>query len=359
MIVHTFFAELRGNWLNMVEPFVPAIKVGGTPAELVHENEKLGFKLLHYIPQGASDGEKMIIIPHIINRPYLLDIQPEFSIVKRFCEGGFDVFMIDWGYSGAQHPEISFRDYSIYVNEATARMSAKKVSVLGYCTGGIIGLIFASLYPDRIGRVVLLATPVDFSMLEDPRIFLARAIDLSTLGCVMGNIPGELINLFGSALLAWHLPLFSLKPEFVAEYLGRQYQSESWRLTRWLWDAPAVPTRAYFEFVDGCYRHNQLIKGEFRIGSELVKLNRIKCPLLNIAARYDHLVPVESAAALKRVYSGRAYRQIIFPSSHLGLSVGWKAHKDLWPQITGWVKSGKQQDLLEKKTSLKTLSSNR
>lgn len=338
MTRHASFAETRGVWFDLAESVIPALRVGGTPAQVVHQHEVLGFKLLNYSP-SKKRRRKMLIVPHIINRPYILDLHPDVSVVRRFCEAGFDVYMIDWGYPGPEHATISFRDYSNYVNEAVNYMSTNKVRILGYCTGGIIGLIFASLHPDRVSHLVLLATPVDFSMSEDPRISLVRTSDLRIFAAISGNIPGEFINSFGSYLLALYIPVFSKNEEFQMELSDRMYSSETWRVARWLWDAPEVPSQAYSEFINGCYRQNLFIKGEFRVGPEAISLNKVICPLLNIAARFDHLIPVESVTALQQVYSGSSYRQIVFPSSHIGMSVSQKAHKELWPVVSKWLKT--------------------
>jgi polyhydroxyalkanoate synthase len=58
-----------------------------------------------------------------------------------------------------------------------------------------------------------------------------------------------------------------------------------------------------------------------KIDSKIVDLRKIRCPLLNILAQYDHLVPLSSGKALKDVYSGMSYEEIVFPSSHICLSV--------------------------------------
>lgn len=322
----------------MVEPFLPAMDVGSTPKEIVYKKNVFGFKLLHYRTNVGPHNKKLLIIPHIVNRPYILDLHHGVSVVERFCEDGFDVFMIDWGYSGSRHSEISFRDYVDFVEVAVDTISTGSVGLLGYCTGGIIGLCYTALHSDEVENLILLATPVDYSMLEDPRIFAVRAFDWIPLKEIFENVPGELVNLFGSGLLTLYFPMFSTNVEFLAEYIDPQYAAQVWRVWRWLCDAPALPGRAYSELINGCYLKNQLMKNEFRIGPAQVILNNIKCRLMNIAARYDHLIPEASVTALKRVYSGDEYRQIIFSSSHVGLSIGSRAHKELWPLVSGWAK---------------------
>jgi len=74
-----------------------------------------------------------------------------------------------------------------------------------------------------------------------------------------------------------------------------------------------------------------------RIDSQIIDLRTIRCPLLNILAKYDQLVPLSSGKALKDVYSGKIYEEIVFPTSHIGLSVGREVHLNLWPKVCEWV----------------------
>jgi hypothetical protein len=81
-----------------------------------------------------------------------------------------------------------------------------------------------------------------------------------------------------------------------------------------------------------------LINNKMRINSQTIDLRKIRCPLLNILAKYDHIVPLAAGKALKDVYSGKSYEEIVFPSSHIGLSVSKEANLNLWPKVCEWVK---------------------
>ncbi|MEN6623150.1 MAG: alpha/beta fold hydrolase [Smithella sp.] len=208
--------------------------------------------------------------------------------------------------------------------------------MFGYCTGGIIALMFTSFYPGLVNSLSLLATPVDFSK-PDMRILLVKYFDVEFFRRLFKNIPGEFINAIGAVLLNYHIPRFSLQREFVREMMSREVIMDYWRRLRWLVETPAVPGKAYEEFIQGCYRENALIKNTFRIDGHQVDLSRIDVPVLNIMAQYDHIVPVDSVKALQEAVSSTHYEEILFPSSHVGLSVSKKAHDELWPRVTEWI----------------------
>lgn len=332
---------IRGQLFNLGEILFPAIAVARTPSRLVHRDTNTGFSLIHYEMEGRKPTTgRILFVPHIVNRPYLLDLNDDVSVVRRFFDSGFDVYSIDWGYPMAEQESVSLLDYTRYVGRSLEIISGQeKTSILGYCTGGIITLIYASLHPDNVKNIILLATPVDFSRRYDPRIFWVNSIDPHMVTLLTGNVPGELFNSFGYYLLAWYLPLFSTSREFVDEFLTWESWRDGLRKFRWQMDAPPVPAKAYREFIEGCYQKNLLIKNKLELNGSRVDLTNIACPLLNILARYDHLVPAESATAIKRVYAGKDYSEIIFRSSHIGLSVSIKAHKELWSKVCDWLKA--------------------
>ena len=154
----------------------------------------------------------------IVLRPYILDLNDDVSVVRTFCES-FDVYMVDWGDPTIEDKKISFSDYIQYVDRAVDQIS-DDISILGYCVGGIISLMYASLYPEKVKNLIFLATPIDFSMRYDPRISLGRMVDVVTdrrllmtrkIADFFGNIPGEFMTFFGRNLFAAYLPFFSMR----------------------------------------------------------------------------------------------------------------------------------------------------
>ena len=330
--------RMRNEFFNAMECVYPPIGVGKTPHELLNEDKKLNFKLFRY---GKDKGKILLIVPHIINRPYILDLDDDVSVVRKFCENGFSVYMFDWGYPSIEQRGISFSDYVHYLDKAVdsicREQGTKRVSVLGYCTGGIISLIYASLFPEKVEKLILLATPVDFSRRHDPRILWGVLFDVRGVVSFFGNVPGELILLFGRNLFMYYFPFFSMSAEFNKEFLTFESWRNSMRMNRWFIDTPMIPGSAYIQFIEDCYQRNLLIKNKMRIDSRVIDLRKIRCPLLNILAEYDHIVPLSSGKALKDVYAGKSYEEIVFPSSHTGLSVSRDAHLNLWPKVCEWL----------------------
>ncbi|MGD9217394.1 MAG: hypothetical protein PVJ84_21460, partial [Desulfobacteraceae bacterium] len=236
------------------------------------------------------------------------------------------------------HHSISFDDYAGYVDLATGLMATDTPFVLGYCTGGIIALIWASRFPQKPRALMLMATPVDFADRRDPRLIWGKLFNARQVGEHFGNIPGELIDFIGLQLFCLYLPKFAMEPEFCEEFWNWDAFKNQWRRWRWVMDAQAIPETAYRQFIEDCYCKNLLIQNRMEVNGEKVDLTRLSMPLLNLYARFDHIVPPESVRALSGVYSGKDYHEIDFPSSHVGLAASRKAKNHLWPRVAAWLR---------------------
>lgn len=333
--------KTRGDLFSYFARYFADLKVAPTPAEHIHEDMHTGFQLLRYNcrTETTTGQMKLLLVPHIINRPYILDLSEDVSVVQFFSRQGIEVFMIDWGYPEPRHQEISFSHYAEYVNLAIGLMETEAPFVLGYCTGGIIALIWASLFPIKPKGLMLMATPVDFADWHDPRLIWGKLFNVRQVARHYGNIPGELIDFIGLQLFSLYLPQFAMEPEFWEEFWNRDAFKNHWRRWRWVMDAQAIPRAAYTQFIEDCYRKNLLIQNRMIVNGRKVDLTKLSVPVLNLYDRYDHIVPPESVRALGRIYTGKDYQEIDFPSSHVGLAASRKAQTHLWPQVADWLKN--------------------
>jgi len=337
MIYNTdIFVDLsrsRNDFFDLLSLFSPIFSVGVTPSVCLDIDEKTGFRLVNY----TAGKDDILIVPSIVNRSYILDLNKDVSVVQQFCrsrKSRFGVYMVEWEYF--HNIDLSLSDYINYMDASIDKIPSKKVSILGYCLGGILSLIYAFLHPDKVKKLILLATPIDFSMWYDPRIFLCKMINPEFIKIFPKTVPGSLPNVYGIYFLSVYLPLFMMNMGFVEEFFEYEYQRDFFRRIRWLIDSQPIPRRIYESIIIDLYQKNNLIDGKMETNGTRIDLGKIKIPLLNIIAQYDHLIPYESSNALKKVYLGK-YDEVVFPSSHVGLSVSRKAHARLWPRVSDWL----------------------
>ena len=91
------------------------------------------------------------------------------------------------------------------------------------------------------------------------------------------------------------------------------------------------------EFVKHCMQENRLIEGRLQIGGRRVDLKNITCPVLNLTAQHDHLVPCGQSLPFNDAVGSTDRRAITFPAGHIGMAVGSKAQRELWPTVCDWL----------------------
>jgi polyhydroxyalkanoate synthase len=314
------------------------VDVWQTPFDEIHQ--KGIFRLIHYHPKV----EKTCLIPVLvvyafINRPYILDLQPERSIIGKFLDRGLDVYMIDWGYPKRGDKYLTLEDYIEYIDKAVGIMSQRtgneKITLHGYCLGGTLSLIYSALYPEKVKNLVLQATPIDFDV-QGTINFWVKSLDADKVVDAMGNVPGEFLN-YGF-LLANPIGLtFGKYANLLKEAIDEEFLKMFLRMEKWIFDSPDVPGETFRQYIKEWYQQNLLIKNEFILAGKKVDLRKITMPTVLLTADYDHIAPPESTKPLLDVISSTDKTMMSFPTGHIGVSVGSKPAYNFWPKVCDWI----------------------
>lgn len=316
--------------------------VGSTPHDVVHEKDSL--KLLHYHRETpALVAEPVVICYALVNRPYILDLQPARSVVRRLLEAGLDVYLIDWGIPTAADQNLSLNDYVCgslrhVVDVVLNRAQTQTFNLLGYCMGGTLSTMFTSLYPELVNSLSLMAAPIDFS--GDNSLLHVwtqeKYFDVDRLIDAHGNCP--------AAFLQATFQLMRPVQNFIEKYTGfaenmhdERFIENYFAMEKWTNDNIPVAGETFREFVKCFYQRNQLVKGEFELDGKRVDLSRIECPLMLLAATFDHLVHPESTFGIIPHVSSKEIEKKEIPAGHVGLAVSSKAHKSFWPEAAQWI----------------------
>jgi polyhydroxyalkanoate synthase len=153
-----------------------------------------------------------------------------------------------------------------------------------------------------------------------------------------GNVPGELLNLVFLALMPFRLT--QQKYVNLLQIHADRAQLETFmRMEKWIFDSPDQPARAFREFVQWLYKENRLIRGELLLDGRAVSLENIHCPVLNIHARHDHLVPPSASICLGAHVSSKLYETMEVDVGHIGMYVSAKARSTVPAAITAWLRA--------------------
>ncbi|AEH37377.1 class III poly(R)-hydroxyalkanoic acid synthase subunit PhaC [Halopiger xanaduensis] len=317
------------------------VEVGQTPSEVVYEENKL--ELLHYESQTEEQHDVPILIVYaLINKPYILDLQPDRSVVRTLLEAGFDVYLIDWGEPSKLDRSLGLDDYvNRYIDNCVDvvrdRSSQDAINVLGYCMGGTMSAMYAALYPEKVRNLGLMAAGLCFAG-EGGVLELWGAEDYydpETVTETFDNVPADFLDT-GFALMD---PVANNVTKYVRFYDNLEdedFVENFARMERWLDEGIDVAGRAYEEFIRDIYQENKLHANELELGGERVDLANIEMPVLQIVAEYDHLIPPGASKPFNEAIPAEDTEILEFATGHIGMSVSSRSHDELWPEVCEW-----------------------
>jgi polyhydroxyalkanoate synthase len=319
---------------------IDEIDVGTAPKELVYEEDKL--KLYRYRQEGkVTCGVPVLIVYALVNRQYMLDIQPDRSIVRNLLAHGLDVYIVDWGYPTKADMYLTLDDYvngymDTCVDVVRRRSGKEKVNLMGICQGGTFCGIYAALYPEKVRNLVTLVAPFDFSTNDGLLFAWSKHLDVDALVDNYRVIPGDFMNSGFLTLMPFTLNI--RKYVDMLEVVGDREKLVSFlRMEKWIFDSPGQAGECFRQFIKDCYQQNKLAKGELVVGDRTVNLKNVTMPLLNIYASADHLVPPAATKPLNDLVGSTDKALYEFKGGHIGVFVGAKSQKELAPAISAWL----------------------
>jgi polyhydroxyalkanoate synthase len=319
------------------------VETGRTPREVVWTKNKA--KLYRYEPKGKKKHPVPVLLVYaLILRPYVLDLIPNNSLVEFLVGEGFDVYMLDWGVPGDEDKDLSFENYVLdylpkMVRKVLRTSGAEELTLFGYCQGGTISAMYASLFPDGpLRNLVLLATPVGFGSEEARGLFKPltseRFFDPDPVIEAFGNVPAT--DLFGSGRRLAGAPAERL--EFEPARLAREAFTDSFlAASEWVDDGVPFPGEAFRSWVLDFYRHDRLARGELELRGRRVGLSNLRVPLLSVAGEEDLICPLPQAEAAMDLVGSRDKEFLALAAGHVGLMAGPLAKRKLWPHFADWL----------------------
>lgn len=321
------------------------VTVSGAVRDVVYSEDKL--VLYRYRPLEDVAAKTRLRVPLLIcyalvNRPTMLDLQPDRSLLRGLLRQGVDVYLIDWGYPDGADRYLTVDDYvSGYlarcVDFVRAASGAPQINLLGVCQGGTLSLCYAALHRDRLRNLVTMVTPVDFHTPENLLTKWTEHVDLDALVATTGNVSGEMLNVLFLALQPFRLT--SQKYVGLLDHIDDPQALENFlRMEQWIFDSPDQPGEMFRQFATWFVKENRLARGTLELGGQRVDLKNITMPLLNIYAAQDHLVPPAASRPLEKLVATRDYSSYAFPGGHIGIYVSAAAQRTVPQRIADWLR---------------------
>ncbi len=318
--VETGGANLAAGFANLLEDvaagkgivkrrttsdFTVGETLAATPGSVVFQNDL--FQLIQYDP--ATDevaAEPLLYVPPLVNKYYMIDLQPKSSLVKWLVDQGRTVFVISWVNPDERHRDMGVAEYvrdGIVEAIGAARKAAKadKVDLFSFCLGGtLVAIALAWLAAkgraDEVNSATLIGSMVDFADMRDWSAFVHEAhLDaleghLAKRGFIDSTELQQLFAAVRSNDLIWS--------SVVNHYLLDKPAPPS-DLLHWFEDGARIPAAFLSSYNRGLLAKNALKAGSgFEVGDVAIDLGAVKTPLTIIALKDDHV------SAWEAVYDG-------------------------------------------------------
>lgn len=327
------------------------IEIAETPSDVVFQIDKV--RVSRYRPLAApnKNADPILICYGLFGRQTMIDLQEDRSLVRNLLMSGIDVYVVDWGNPTRADQYLTFDDYiDLYLGSCVEYLveanGGKPIRMFGICEGGTFSAALAAMRPELFSGLALAITPIDFQ--GKPDEFWAGEgflnswfqnlteddvnLIIDTLGMLPGAMTGAVFSSLSpvNSMTKYNLGLARLdgNHDAMLNFL---------RMEKWIADRPDHPGEAARQWINQLYRENQLVKGEFVVSGEKIDLTKIACPVLNIFAEQDHIVPVSCSKALGEFVDGKLYEEIGFPGGHVGVFVSRKAQGVVADGLIDWM----------------------
>jgi polyhydroxyalkanoate synthase subunit PhaC len=286
--------------------FQLGVNMATTPGKVVFRNDLM--ELIQYAPSTETVLKRpLLIVPPWINKFYILDLNPEKSFIRWAVSQGLTVFCISWVNPDERQALKSFSDYMhegilAALDAIKAATGEENATAIGYCVGGTLLSVtlayMAAMKDKRIESATFFTTQVDFTNAGDLKIFADEtqiaAIEekMKAVGYLAGGSMANAFNMLRPNDLIW--------PYIVNNYM-KGHTPFPFDLLVWNSDSTRMPAANHSFYLRHCYLQNDLTGGRMEIDGVKLKLNKVKIPIYNLAAREDHIAPARS------VYTGSGF----------------------------------------------------
>ena len=317
------------------------IDVGILSHEVLDETRM--YNLLHYRPLVSRTAKTPILVVYaLMNKSYILDLQPDKSWLRSLLSQGFNVYLIDWKAPTSIDKHVSFDDYVNYyiddcVDLVTRENSVDKLTLHGYCLGSTMAAMYTSLHEEKVRNLATIAPIIDTENDKTVLANFARYLDVKKITDTLGNFPRE--YLYGCFSMLKPFKQGANKYLNLVENIDNvKFVQNFLRMEKWLYDTPSIAGETFRQWIEDIYQKNLLVKNEMKIGENLIDLSKINIPLLNIVAEEDHLVSPQCSVALNDSVSSMDKRLMHFHTGHVGLIASSYSQNNVLPKVGQWLR---------------------
>ena len=357
--IQNLLHDIRQGHVSMTDEsqFEVGKNVATTEGAVVFENEL--FQLIEYKPLTSRVFEKpFLLVPPCINKFYILDLQPENSLIRHLVSEGHRTFVVSW-----RNPDESLgtKTWDDYIEHAAIKAiavtqditGAKSINTLGFCVGGTILTtalaVLAARKQKPAASLTLLTTLLDFTDTGVLDIFIDEAFvkyreqEMGQGGLMKGGDLASTFSFLRPNDLVWNY--------VVGNYLKGE-TPPPFDLLYWNSDSTNLPGPFNVWYLRNTYLENNLVKpGKVSVCGQKIDLRNIDIPVYIYGSREDHIVPIGGAYASSQLFPGKK-RFVMGASGHIAGVINppaknkrshWIGPENKFPaQVENWIASAKE-----------------
>lgn len=356
--INNLIKDFEKGRISMTDESV--FEVGGnianTEGAVVFENELM--QLIQYTPLTPKVGTRpLLVVPPCINKFYIMDLQPENSLIRFMVEQGNTVFLVSWRNPQEDHGHLTWDDYlehgpiaALHVVQDICKV--KQANALGFCVGGTIltsalGVLKAR-GEDIVASLTLLTTLLDFSDTGEIGLFIdeqglaAREASIGQGGLLPARDLANTFSFLRANDLVWNY--------VTGNYLKGQ-KPQAFDLLYWNSDSTNLPGPFACWYMRNLYNDNSLrVAGKLEMCGTKLDLGTLDMPVYLLATREDHIVPWQSAYQSTRILGGKI-RFVLGASGHIAgvINPASKNKRSYWTNddvksdAEGWLTAAAEQ----------------
>jgi polyhydroxyalkanoate synthase len=316
-----------------------------TPSTVIFS--ETGLSLRRYEPAQAN-GPAVLLVPAPIKRAYIWDLAPDISVVQRWQERGYRVYLAEWLPMPDGDPDVGLGDYgdrmlSNCQREIQADSGEQKLTIVGHSLGGILAAIYSCMHPDRVTATVLLESPLRFETSTCCFAPLVKATpDARRIADTFRHVPGAFLNMMSAMAepqaFGWERMSDRWLSLFDPKALATHMQVE-----RWTHDEFPLPGKLFVEIVESLYRNDDFMEGRLAINGRTIGPHDLRSPLISVVDFRSKVIPPEAVVPFHEATSSERKQVIKYGGDigvnlqHVGVLVGRSAHATMWPGIFSWL----------------------
>ncbi|WHZ11989.1 MAG: Polyhydroxyalkanoic acid synthase [Burkholderiaceae bacterium] len=357
--VANLLQDFRQGHVSMTDERVFEVgkNVATTEGAVVFENEL--FQLVEYKPLTDKVYERpFLLVPPCINKFYILDLQPENSLIRYAVAQGHRTFVVSWRNPDAT---LAKKTWDNYIDQAAIKAiaitreitGAKTINALGFCVGGTILCTALAVLAARgekpVASTTFLTTLLDFrdtgilDIFIDEMMVKYREFEMGDGGLLKGQDLASTFSFLRPNELVWNY--------VVGNYLKGE-TPPAFDLLYWNSDSTNLPGPFYAWYLRNTYHENLLVKpGRAEVCGQKIDLRRVDMPVYIYGSREDHIVPIGGAYASTQWLPGKK-RFVMGASGHIAGVINppakkkrshWIAdHNRFPPRVEDWIASAKE-----------------